>query len=193
MHVIDLSIPLTSGMPVYTQAAYADPPVRVRTWCSVAEQGYWVSQVCMGTQTGTHIDAPAHFHPGGACLDALPVQSLAGPFTAIDVRRKPLELPDNIAQIPLLDARGGASLAVSDLETLVALKRPLWVLAGEVDVKDAPPLAFHRRIAQAGIYLVEELDPAYVAPFPRTGELIALPLALVGTSGAPCRVLLKTQ
>jgi kynurenine formamidase len=35
---------------------------------------------------GTHVDAPRHFHEGGATVDQIPVDRLIGPGVAIDVR-----------------------------------------------------------------------------------------------------------
>ena len=65
MRVLDLSKPLDSAIEIYSDGSYRDPPFEVSEWCSVESQGYRVSAVRLGTQTGTHIDAPAHFDPQG--------------------------------------------------------------------------------------------------------------------------------
>ena len=58
MELIDIARSL-EDLHIYTNDNYSDPPLRVETWCTVQEQGFWVSCLSMGTHTGTHIDAPA--------------------------------------------------------------------------------------------------------------------------------------
>lgn len=38
----------------------------------------------MGTHTGTHVDAPRHFIPGGKTIDELALEVFVGPATVID-------------------------------------------------------------------------------------------------------------
>ncbi|SLN42426.1 Kynurenine formamidase [Pseudoruegeria aquimaris] len=193
MPVIDLTRPLSAATEPYRQEGYSDPPIAITPWCGIAERGFAVSALALGTQSGTHIDAPAHFAEGGPTLEALAPEALLGPYTRIDLRRGQAlpVLPARAEPILLLDARGGARLSAAMLEALIRLEAPLWVMAGEITVPGEAPLRFHERIAQAGIYLVEDLAEPELADFPPRGEIIALPLALQGTTGSPCRVLLR--
>src|SRR3712207_1183944 len=43
----------------------------------------------MGSQTGTHVDAPYHFLDDGARIDELPLEYFLGPAVVADVRGKP--------------------------------------------------------------------------------------------------------
>jgi arylformamidase len=43
-----------------------------------------VSRLSLGTHTGTHVDPPAHFLPGAATVDALPLDVLVGPAVVAD-------------------------------------------------------------------------------------------------------------
>ena len=63
--IIDLTRKLDESLSIYSGGGYSDPPLQVEAWCTIAEQGFKVSRLSMGTQTGTHIDAPAHFSPLG--------------------------------------------------------------------------------------------------------------------------------
>ena len=65
---IDLTRPMNAGMEIYSTGAYADPPFRAEPWCDLSEAGFAVWHLQMGTQTGTHIDAPSHFVQGAATL-----------------------------------------------------------------------------------------------------------------------------
>ncbi len=196
---IDLTRPLNAATPLYVGADYRDPPLEVEHWCSVAEQGFRVSRLALGTQTGTHIDAPAHFVEGAATLEALPVEALLGPYLLLDVG----ELCNATRLAGVLSRFGGEPLLLlvsradatpvpeSALRALLALGCRVWVLMGTVEVSGREPLFFHRLLAEAGVYLVEDLDERQVERLVPGGELIALPLRLEGVSGSPCRVLLR--
>ncbi len=194
---IDLTRSLDDTLPIYRLGSYADPPFRCTEWCSVAEQGFRVSRVELGTQTGTHIDAPAHFVADGPTLDSMPVHKLVGRYFLIDMPGCCSQ--DFLAAMtgayngePILFLRMGAGgtsqITKSALDHLIGLSAQVWALGGTVLVEGAPELEFHKRLAQAGVFLVEDLDLTAVAGVPKRGELFAFPLKLIGTSGAPCRV-----
>jgi kynurenine formamidase len=198
--ILDLTQPLTAGIEIYTEDDYRDPPFECREWCSVTSRGYRVSELRMGTQTGTHIDAPAHFDAQGATLEALPVERLIGRYCLLDLpahadRSTVTHLCRAFAGEPILFVRTPhgetAELSSEALDPLLALPPVVWVVDGAIELKDAPALAFYRAVASAGKYLVENLDHETAGAVRPGGEVFALPLALVGTSGAPCRVLVR--
>jgi kynurenine formamidase len=51
-------------------------------------QGYLLHKFEMGENTGTHVDAPAHFVQGGKTIDQLALPELIVPAVVIDVRDK---------------------------------------------------------------------------------------------------------
>jgi kynurenine formamidase len=53
---------------------------------SVEKNGYFTRSFWMLEHYGTHLDAPAHFPPGKATVDQIPVKQLFGPAAVIDVR-----------------------------------------------------------------------------------------------------------
>ena len=195
--LVDLTRILDHTLDIYRDGNYADPELAVKPWCTVQEQGFWVSQVSLGTQTGTHIDAPAHFVEGGATLDQLPVEHLLGRYFWIDLdalraETEPEEILAAYRSEPILflaSQQKQAYISEVCLRALCQVPAKLWTLAGSVHVLDHDPLYFHRVIAEHGIYLVEDLDQEAVKQVKPGGELIALPLRLAGVSGAPCRVI----
>jgi kynurenine formamidase len=53
---------------------------------TIARNGYFTRSFWMLEHYGTHLDAPAHFAPGKATVDQIPVKHLFGPAVLIDVR-----------------------------------------------------------------------------------------------------------
>ena len=158
------------------------------------------SRIELGTQTGTHIDAPAHFHPGGATLDAILGKSLMGVYFLVELAPTVSEQElrrqiSNYRNESILFIRTpynlSSEISLQELNLLMEIPVPLWVLAGEIILAGAAPLEFHRSIAQKGKFLVEELDCIAAKDVPKDGELFALPLRLIGTSGSPCRVMVR--
>ena len=82
--LVDLSHPVEDGMPVYP----GDPVVRIRPATTIDAHGYAVLHVQMGSQSGTHVDAPYHFLQDGARIDQLPLELFLGPAVIADVRGK---------------------------------------------------------------------------------------------------------
>jgi len=197
--VIDLTKLIEAGMDVYRSGVYRDPPVDIRTWCTVEEQGFWVSKLTLGTQTGTHIDAPAHFATGAETLDGLPVDHLMGRYCLLDVFESNAgKLAEQVNALyddePILFIRCNDSpirIALSDFELLCALPCRVWVLAGEISVEGEDAFFFNRRIAEKGIFLVEDLDLDAARQVQPGGRIVIMPLRLSGLSGSPCRVVVQ--
>lgn len=107
MRIVDLSHPIRSGMQVYP----GDPEVRVDTVATVAEDGYQVASLQLGSHTGTHLDAPLHSVPGAAAVDGIDLARLVGTAVVVDCRgREPHAVIawDDVGQ-PVRDAVGRAS------------------------------------------------------------------------------------
>ena len=174
MRLIDVTVPIRAGMPVYP----GDPPVRAELAQAIARgDAYNVTRLDFGLHTGTHVDAPGHVLEGGAGIEALPLGSLVGPA---EVVAYPGGLPD--AQRILLRA-GGAQLAPADAERLAGA-----LLVGI----DGPTIGgedVHRTLLGAGVVILEGLDLREAGP--GAYELLCLPLLVEGADGAPARVLLR--
>lgn len=194
----DLTRPLDATLGIYAEGAYSDPPLSVTPWCDIAGAGFAVSRIGLGTQTGTHIDAPCHFAPGGATLDRLDPGLLVGPCLCLG----PADLADAGAlgtacaahrgeTMLLIDARARPRIGTAALARLLALPVPAWIVAGALLPEGDDPHAVHRALAGAGRFLVEDLDEAALPTLGRRAEVVVLPLRLTGVSGSPVRILLR--
>ncbi|MBI2901916.1 MAG: cyclase family protein [Planctomycetes bacterium] len=82
--VIDLTHVLEPGIPLYPGAT----PLSIEKKADLEKDGYYVNAFTVGEHTGTHVDAPLHFVPGTATVDAIPASRLVGPGVVIDVEAK---------------------------------------------------------------------------------------------------------
>jgi len=78
--IIDLTKVLDQNLEIYRDGSYSDPQLIVEPWSTIKKQGFSVCSIMLGTQTGTHIDAPAHFIEGGSTLDQLQIDKLIGNY-----------------------------------------------------------------------------------------------------------------
>ena len=83
MKLIDVSVPIRDAMTVYR----GNPPVRIRPAMTLRHDGVNLSELCLGSHTGTHVDAPSHFIKGGKGIDRLDLQRFIGPAWVADLRR----------------------------------------------------------------------------------------------------------
>jgi len=157
-----------------------------------------VTRLEMALHTGTHVDAPAHFAPGGTMLDALPASALVGPAVVVtlsaaagDAQSRALaryrERASAPGVIPLVLMPSDWPLAARAIASIVAWRRPLVCVHGGIDGDD-PDCPATAALLRAGICLAVDLAPA--AEQVRDGDLLVVaPLALRGVEGAPARVL----
>ncbi len=168
-----------------------------------------VSLLSMGSHTGTHVDAPAHFIEGGATVESLPLDSLIGPALVAEVGcerligRRDLEplLLGGQSRLLLktrnsaLWAAGGFSrdFVALDLEGARYLTERGLRLIGidylSIEAFHSPDHPVHRHLLGAGVVILEGLDLSRVAP--GVYELVCLPLPVRGIDGAPCRAVLR--
>ncbi|MEV6061244.1 cyclase family protein [Nocardia asteroides] len=82
MRLIDLTVPIHTGMPVFP----GDPEVVLESALRVATDGVNVLRVHLGSQTGTHVDAPAHLDDSLPTLAELPLERFTGRAVIVDAR-----------------------------------------------------------------------------------------------------------
>ena len=208
--VVALSHPLHDDAPVYPGA----PVARFSPAATVAADGYNVLHVRMGSQTGTHVDAPYHFLEDGARIDELPLEYFLGPAVVADVRGKPprgrIEWADLAPWASLLgpgrilllrtgwDEHWGTD-AYFDHPYLTGDAAARVVAAGvrtvgldalsldETVVGGGPADGFaaHLEVLGAGGVIVENLRD--LGAVPEDPVVSVLPLRLAGADGAPVR------
>lgn len=82
--VIDLSNPIKNDIPTFPKF----PNVRIETTDYAARDGFTMEQVEMRSHTGTHVDAPLHFIPGGKTLDEFSIEKFMGDGIVLDLTPK---------------------------------------------------------------------------------------------------------
>lgn len=78
--MVDLSVPVDAGTVVYP----GDPSPRFEVHSTIERDGFNLLDVHIGSQSGTHVDAPYHFEPDGLRLDEIPVERFVGPGVVVD-------------------------------------------------------------------------------------------------------------
>jgi kynurenine formamidase len=211
LDVIDLSVPLRPGVQTYP----GDPQLAFAPHSTVERDGFNLLAVQMGTQTGTHVDAPFHFEDDAPTLDELPLTRFLGPGVVADVRqvgartaitREHLATaltevrPGTIVLLhtgwsrhfgteryfdhPFLDADACRALLDTGVRTIGIDAINL----DETPDDEHPGVGFpvHHLIARAAGVICENLTnlEAVRSAHP---TISLLPLAFVGTDGAPVR------
>jgi kynurenine formamidase len=191
---------MNSSLVPFSIGSYRDPPLEISEWSTIQKEGFRVFRLVMGTQSGTHIDAPAHFLDTGAGLELLPpdefigdyfLLNLKGGMTSIDIAG--LLKSYNGEKILFLKTpvNQRVEIPLEALLKILCLPPVLLALSGEVAVKGSAPFAFYRTIAKAAKFIVEDLDQNKTEGLPDTGEMFIFPLRLIGVAGSPCRVLAR--
>jgi len=81
--LVDISLPIRSAMTVYR----GNPPVRIRPAMTLRKDHVNLSELCLGSHTGTHVDAPSHFINGAKGIDRVDLERFIGPAWVADLRR----------------------------------------------------------------------------------------------------------
>lgn len=203
MKIFDVTLPMSPAMPVWP----GDSPVRlgrVRSMDRGARNN--LSSLACCVHSGTHVDAPLHFIADGKDIPALPLDVLIGPARLV-------ELPEvdeiTVASLSKLDLEGVTRVLFKTrngrLEpdgfqksfVAISLDAAGWLIEQGIRLVGIDYLSVerfgsdgsvHRRLLGAGVVLVEGLDLVGTPPGDYT--LCCLPLKLVGSEGAPARVVL---
>jgi arylformamidase len=204
--IIDLTHPITPGMPVYPDT---EPPVLEQA-NTVERNGFAETLLRMYSHTGTHIDAPGHMVAGAPSLDQLAVDHFVGRACVIDVSgaagatigRAALERHAGLVggcDFVLLytgwsrhwgdDRYFGSFPVLSAGATgwLIALGlKGVGFDAISADPVGPPPYSNHVAFFRAGLILIENL--AGLEPLiGKTFQFSCLPLAYEHADGSPVR------
>ncbi|WP_377269894.1 cyclase family protein [Peterkaempfera sp. SMS 1(5)a] len=215
--LVDLSVPVFTGMPVYP----GDPEVSMAPALRAADDGVNVLRLHLGSQSGTHVDAPYHVDDTWPTLEGLPLDLFTGPAVVADVRGlEPAAAitPDHLAAalprlgpgVILVLCTGWAAHWETDryaahpwLTTEAAQAvvdtgtRTVAVDALSVDpsLEAGTALPAHRILCGAGAVIAENLtNLGPVAEADAAGvpvELSLFPLRLTASDGAPVRAVAR--
>jgi arylformamidase len=210
MRIYDISLPISESLVVWP----GDPPIRI-TQPYHLDRGdeATVTRLDMGAHTGTHVDAPAHFVPGGSGVDDLDLNVLVGPALVVDAREADALSADVLETLPIppgtervlfrtrnsdLWTRGKRKfhedfVAISEGGARWLIERGVRLVG--VDYLSVAPfdavIPTHRALLHAGVVAIEGLDLSGIGP--GAYQLVCLPLKIVGADGAPARAILIEQ
>jgi arylformamidase len=207
--LIDISLAIGPDLLTWP----GDPAVEVVPRLELAEgDPANVSELRIGTHTGTHVDPPVHFVPGAAGIDRVPLDTLVGDAVVADARG--LKGPMGPAELEKLSIPEGIKRVLirsdnSDLWRHLPTEFPdgyvclhpegaRWIvdrgieLIGvdflSVEEKGTPGHPTHHVLLENDVVIVEGLDLGDVEPGPY--RLVVLPLRIVDGDGGPARAIL---
>jgi arylformamidase len=81
--IVDLTMHIEEGMQTFP--THWHPFVEITQLGRHGLENRETRKLVLGTHTGTHIDAPRHFIPGGDTVDQIPLEQLVGPASVLDL------------------------------------------------------------------------------------------------------------
>jgi arylformamidase len=206
MKLIDVSVPLDAQLPTYPHnTPFTLEPVKRLARGDSSN----VSTLHMSAHTGTHVDAPRHFFDDGPGTEALALELLIGRARVIDVSSRAgvgaeeldgIDLSDDIrVLIKTRNSRLWGSpefhadyVGVTESGAKHLVEHGIKVVGVDylsVEQFRSPGAPAHHVLLGAGTIVIEGLDLRQVEP--GIYEMYCLPLRVVGSDGAPARVVLR--
>lgn len=203
-HIYDISVGIHESMPTWP----GDPGFE-RTLAHAISEGASsdVSVIRMGSHTGTHVDAPAHFLQGAPTIEQLPLDVLVGEVMVVEIESEKsitaqeLEAAGVAGETRVLcKTRNSALWETPEFTTDFVYFTPdaAEYLAGVgvrlvgIDYLSVGEyhqgVGVHQAFLKSGIVIVEGLNLSGVEP--GRYEIMCLPLKIIGADGAPAQVLL---
>lgn len=201
----DISPTISAALPVWPGDTRFDAST---TWEIGNGCPVHVSRMTMTTHLGAHTDAPSHYDPAGASIDAVALDPYIGTCRVIHCIGVPCVLPQHVeaqlAGVPprvLLRTYDKAPQTVWDAsfpaiapETIALLASRGVVLIGtdaaSLDPQDSKTLDAHHAVRAYRMAILEGVVLDAIAP--GDYELIALPLKLAGMDASPVRAVLRS-
>jgi arylformamidase len=210
---VDLTYPVHEGMTAFPVEWH--PRVEVTILGTHEVHGRETRRLVIGTHSGTHVDAPRHFVPGGATVDDIELEVLVGPARVLDLSDRADAHEITVADLSALLGearperlvlrfdwsdrwgstdfyRGHSYLSEAAAEWLV--ERGLRLLGMDTPMPDNPAHGrgterdspVHKILLGNGVVLVEYLCNLRSLT-EQDVELIVLPLKVLDGDGAPAR------
>lgn len=211
--IIDLTMTLEEGMQTFW--GYWHPFVEITQLGRHGIENRETRKLVLGTHTGTHMDAPRHFIPGGETVDNIPLDQLVGTASVLDFSDTPdftevdvAELEARLAGRPLerlivrfdWDRQLNTARYYSD-HPFLSEAACAWLVANgcrllalDTPQPDNPKngrngpkdAPNHKILLGAGVVIVEYLVNIRAIRAPQV-ELVVAPLKVGGGDGAPVR------
>lgn len=207
--IVDISVGVHPAMLTWP----SDPEVEIEPVSRVARgDAASVSNLKLGSHTGTHVDPPFHFLEHGSTVDQLSLEVLVGPAVVADVTSaggeitesdlESLGLAKGVARL-LLKTKNSSiwqqpSPAFPDNYVSLSADGAEWLVSKGIQLvgtdflsierRGAPGHPTHVTLLEAGVVIVEGLALGEVEAGDYT--LICLPLKILEGDGAPARAIL---
>jgi arylformamidase len=205
MKLIDVSVPLDATLPTYP----GNTPFTLEATQRIAQGGSSnVSAIHMSAHAGTHVDAPRHFFDERGGVDSLSLEMLIGRTRVVEVTSRridaedlqPFDLSEDVRVLVKThnsrlwgDARFHADfVGVSESGAQYLIDRGVKLVGVDylsVEIYKAPGKPAHHILLGHGAIVIEGLNLRDVAP--GVYDMFCLPLRVVGSDGAPARVVLR--
>ncbi len=184
----------------------------VRKWTQRLQDGGVcdLSSLSLSAHSGTHLDSPAHFLPGGKTLDRYPLKEFVRPAQVVEIRDpecvgpgelEPLEIPEGDALLfKTENSHQGWSRSGVFSERFVYLSGEAaeFCVRRRVGLVGLDALSIerygderfpaHRQLMESGVLILEGIHLGDVPPGSYT--LVCLPLKLEGCEASPVRAVL---
>jgi len=206
MKLIDVSVPLDATLPTYPHnTPFSLEPIKRLANGDSSN----VSSLHMSAHCGTHVDAPRHFFDSGPGTEALPLDLLMGRVRVIQVTSRTGIAAEDLAN---QDFSEDVRILIKTRNSLLwgtPEFRPDYIGVTEsgarhlvahgiklvgvdylsVEQFKTPGAPAHHVLLGAGTIVIEGLNLRDVEP--GIYDLCCLPLRIVGSDGAPARVVLR--
>ena len=205
--IYDISLTISDDMVTWPK----DPKVVINKARSISNgDSCNVTQLEMGSHTGTHIDAPYHFDDEGKKVDQLDLKTLTGGVTVFSIsNNKEISIKD-VKALPLdgetrvlfktsnsAKWQSGMTQFIEDYVYVTNEAAKYLVDTGiklvgidylSIEKYGSKGHETHKTFLENSVILVEGLNLSSVSP--GNYELIALPLKIKDGDGSPARVIL---
>jgi arylformamidase len=206
MKLIDVSIALDSNLPTYP----GNTPFSLEPIKRIAAGGSSnVSTMHMSAHGGTHVDAPRHFFDSAPGTESLPLEMLCGRARVVELTTRKAITAEDLAAFDLTeDVRlllkthnsrlwgtpefHADFIGVSEGAARFVVDHGVKVLGIDylsVEPFKTPGAPAHHVLLGGGTIVIEGLNLRDVDP--GHYDMFCLPLAIVGSDGAPARVVLR--
>lgn len=206
MRIYDVSMPIAEGMAGFP----GDPPVQIARRSSLDRgDAYNISNLSLGTHTGTHVDPPVHFLAQGATIDRIDLSILNGPCEVVEIpadrdrigahafdhvpreTHRVLFRTANSARWAQGAAFFADYVALDGEAAEAAVARGIRLVGIDslsIERDDTGRYPVHHRLLGASVLILEGLLLAEVPP--GRYQLRCLPLRITDGDGGPARALL---
>jgi len=205
MKLIDVSVLLDATLPTYP----SNTPFTLEPIKRIARgDSSNVSTIHMSAHAGTHVDAPRHFFDPGTGAEALPLEMLCGRARVVEIASRRIAA-DDLAALDLSEdvrvlfkthnsrlwgdpAFHAEYVGVTESGARHLVDHGVKVVGVDylsVEEFKSPGAPAHHVLLGAGAIVIEGLNLRDVEP--GVYDMYCLPLRVVGSDGAPARVVLR--